>query len=106
MREKGYSSALIFGDMSVEEREEMLGRFRKLEANVLITTNLIARGIDIPELKLVIHFEVSTFTENGVTNGDPGYFLHRNGHIGRFGTHCIALTLYDCEEDETYLDQI
>lgn len=50
LKKKDFRPVLIFGDMSVEERDEMVDKFRKLEVNVVITTNLMARGIDVPEV--------------------------------------------------------
>ena len=53
-------STIIFGDMSVEERDEMIAKFRAGEVSVIITTNLLARGIDVPEIQIVINFDVPT----------------------------------------------
>lgn len=53
-------STTIFGDMSVEERDEMIAKFRAGEVSVIITTNLLARGIDVPEIQIVINFDVPT----------------------------------------------
>ncbi len=44
--------------MSREERDEMMEKFRNQEINFVITTNMLARGIDIPEIELVINFDV------------------------------------------------
>ena len=44
--------------MSYEERDEMMQKFRNCEVNVIITTNLLARGIDVPEVEIVINFDV------------------------------------------------
>jgi superfamily II DNA/RNA helicase len=46
------------GTMSYEERDEIVSKFRNLEIQVLITTNLLSRGIDIPEIKVVINFDI------------------------------------------------
>ena len=101
-------STIIFGDMSVEERDEMIAKFRAGEVSVIITTNLLARGIDVPEIQIVINFDVPTQrTGRGDERvGDAENYLHRIGRTGRFGTKGIAITIYDREEDETYLDQI
>lgn len=44
--------------MMPHERDEIMERFRKCEINVLITTNIIARGVDVPEAQLVINYDV------------------------------------------------
>ena len=59
LRDKGFKVHVIFGgEMSREEREKTIKSFRDLETHVLITTNVLSRGIDIPEIKLVINFDV------------------------------------------------
>jgi superfamily II DNA/RNA helicase len=65
MQRNGYKATIIFGDMSVEERDEMIGKFRSGEVHVIITTNMLARGIDVPEVEIVINFDVPTVTVKG-----------------------------------------
>ena len=52
--------------MSPEERDEYVEKFRTQEVNVVLTTNLLARGIDVPEIELVINFDVPKQKVNGV----------------------------------------
>ena len=106
MRKAGYKSTIIFGDMQPEERDEMIAKFRSGEVAVIITTNMLARGIDVPEVEIVINFDVPTMTVNNVRKGDPENYLHRIGRTGRFGTQGIAISIYDRDEDKEYLDQI
>ena len=106
MRREGFKSRIIFGDMSPEERDEMIEKFRAGEISVIITTNLLARGIDVPEIQIVINFDVPTQTIDHQTRkrvGDAENYLHRIGRTGRFGTKGIAISLYDRDEDRTYL---
>lgn len=72
-----------------------MDKFRKLDINVLITTNIIARGVDIPETELVINFDVPSVRENNKSVVDPATYLHRIGRAGRFGRKGIALTIWD-----------
>ena len=83
-------------------------RFRKLEIHVLITTNIIARGVDVPEAQLVINFDVPSQrgSDGKTTVADPENFLHRIGRTGRFGTNGVAVTIYDRDLDEKMLDDI
>lgn len=81
--------------MSPQERDETMDKFRKLDINVLITTNIIARGVDIPETELVINFDVPSVRENNKSVADPATYLHRIGRAGRFGRKGIALTIWD-----------
>lgn len=102
------SAVLMFGKMDPKERDEIMERFRKGEAKTIITTNMLARGIDVPEVELVINFDVPALVGRGgsVLGGDPESYLHRIGRAGRFGTPGIALTLLDREEDKDYFDEI
>lgn len=50
MMREGFKSRIIFGDMAPDERDEMIEKFRSGEISVIITTNLLARGIDVPEI--------------------------------------------------------
>ena len=107
MRKNGYKSTLIFGDMSKEERDEYVQKFRNGEVNVIITTNMLARGLDVPEVEIVINFDVPAEKDfSGEKRGAPETYLHRIGRAGRFGAKGIAITIYDRDEDKKYLDQI
>ena len=108
LRAADLKSYIMFSKMSHEERDSTMERFRNGEINVLISTNVIARGIDVPLAELVINYDVPTKHkgEKGPIEGDPETYLHRIGRTGRFGGKGIALTIYDRNEDEKYLDQI
>lgn len=100
LREKGYKSTIIFSRMSHQERDEFVEKFRKGEVNVVITTNLLARGLDVPEIQLVINFDIPKAKVRGKFVHDAESYLHRLGRAGRFGVQGIALTLFDNDEDE------
>lgn len=94
--------------MTPEERDEYVEKFRKQEINVVITTNLLARGIDVPEIQVVINFDVPIIVDRatGKWHPDAENYLHRIGRAGRFGVKGIALTLFDNERDEQLLNEI
>jgi len=106
LRKDGLSSYIMFSKMSAQERDDTMKKFREQEINVLITTNLIARGIDVPEADLVINYDVPTVRENGSFKGDLESYQHRVGRCGRFGQPGVAVTLWDRESDKECLDQI
>mmetsp|Transcript_24462 Transcript_24462/g.37931 ORF Transcript_24462/g.37931 Transcript_24462/m.37931 type:complete len:304 (-) Transcript_24462:216-1127(-) len=60
LRKNGLSSYIMFGRMTKEERDDTMQKFRDQQINVLITTNIIARGIDVPQVELVINYDVPT----------------------------------------------
>jgi ATP-dependent RNA helicase DDX19/DBP5 len=107
LRKNGYKATIMFGDMSNEERDEMMAKFRSGEVNVIVTTNLLARGIDVPEIEIVINFDVPfLIPSNGEKQGDAENYMHRIGRTGRFGTRGMAVSIYDRDEDKKHLDQI
>ena len=106
LKDRGYGVNIIFGDMTRDERDEYIQKFRDREISVVITTNMLARGLDIPEIQLVINFDVPTYRVGDRSVGDPETYLHRIGRAGRFDTKGIALTLYDRDEDADRLDEI
>lgn len=107
MRKAGFHSYIMFSKMSKEERDNTIQKFRNQEINVLITTNMIARGIDVPETQLVINYDVpATKGADGKSEPDAETYLHRIGRTGRFGVEGIALTIYDRDVDKAHLDSI
>uniref|UniRef100_A0A1A9WF90 RNA helicase n=1 Tax=Glossina brevipalpis TaxID=37001 RepID=A0A1A9WF90_9MUSC len=91
----GHAVALLSGDLSVDERLEMLDRFRMGLEMVLITTNVLSRGIDVEQVTLVVNFDLPMTTTGEV---DCETYLHRIGRAGRFGRNGIAINLIDCDK--------
>ena len=98
----------MFSKMTKEERDKTMSKFRKQEIHVLITTDLIARGIDVPQAQLVINFDVPQQFDKGSKkhSADPATYLHRIGRTGRFGRDGLALTIWDRPVDKEHLDSI
>ena len=68
--------------MDQEERKIIMAEFRSGSSRVLITTDLLARGIDVQQVSLVINFDIPTKREN---------YIHRIGRSGRFGRKGVAI---------------
>jgi superfamily II DNA/RNA helicase len=58
----------------------------------LIATNVLARGIDVPEVDLVISYDVPTVKKFGWIDPDYANFMHRTGRTGRYGTDGLSVT--------------
>ena len=80
----GESVVSIEGDMSQHKREDSMTKFRKSKADILVATDVAARGIDIPQVALVINYDIP--------NQDMVYF-HRIGRTARAGAKGRAITL-------------
>jgi len=82
----GCKCELIFGETPSNERDRRIQLFRDGTIQVLITTSMLARGLDVPDVKLVINFDVPwKKTDNGEKVGDGETYIHRIGRTGRFG---------------------
>lgn len=107
LKKKGYSVAMLIGGMDNALRDNAIDQFRKGQYNVLISTNVLARGIDVAEVDLVINFDIPYVYFHGFRDPDFATYIHRVGRTGRFGTDGLALTLYDQKEgDEVEADMM
>ena len=88
--ESGFKPLLLHGDMEQKERDQMLVRFTNHSSNLLIATDVAARGLDIENLAAVVNFDLSR---------DPEVYVHRIGRTGRAGKQGIALSLYTDKEE-------
>jgi len=81
---QGFPLSFIHGDMDVGERKRRMADFRTGNVRVLISTDLLARGIDVQQVSLVINYELPLNQEN---------YIHRIGRSGRFGRKGVAINL-------------
>lgn len=80
----GYLAEPIHGDLSQAERDRVMRRFRDGQIELLVATDVAARGLDIPEVTHVINYDVPV---------DPEAYVHRIGRTGRAGREGEAITL-------------
>lgn len=80
---------LISGDLTVEQRNEALLRFRDGLERVIVATNVMARGIDVERVTIVINYDLPTNPET--RDIDYETYLHRIGRTGRFGKEGLAI---------------
>jgi ATP-dependent RNA helicase DDX19/DBP5 len=103
MSRDGHAVALLSGDLTVEQRIAVLDRFRDGNEKVLITTNVLAREIDVEQVTFVVNFDLPVDMRR---NADCETYLHRIGRTGRFGKAGIAINLVDGPETMALLKQI
>jgi superfamily II DNA/RNA helicase len=84
MTEGGFTVSYIHADMDMNERKRRMEQFRSGNMRILISTDLLARGIDVQQVSLVINFELPVQREN---------YIHRIGRSGRFGRKGTAINL-------------
>ncbi|PRX90754.1 DEAD/DEAH box helicase [Allonocardiopsis opalescens] len=81
---RGYRAEALHGGMGQEQRERVMGRLRNGTAELLIATDVAARGLDIEQLTLVVNYNVPSAPES---------YVHRIGRVGRAGREGVAVTL-------------
>lgn len=87
---KGINHGCFSGDLEQIDRERALLKFRNGTNNILVATDLAARGIDIPEMDFIIHYELPA---------RPDEFIHRNGRTARMNSDGTAYILKSQHEE-------
>lgn len=91
----GITCAAIHGDRSQAQRERALKAFRSGECDVLVATDVLARGIDISDVRYVVNFDVPE---------DPVDYIHRIGRTGRAGEEGWSLTFVTVDDVDGFYD--
>ncbi|GHF48192.1 superfamily II DNA/RNA helicase [Deinococcus metalli] len=86
---RGLEAEALHGDLAQTQRERALGAFRSGRVGVLVATDVAARGLDIPEVDLVVQFHLPQ---------DPESYVHRSGRTGRAGRTGTAVIMYSDRE--------
>ncbi|CAI4036360.1 hypothetical protein SMKI_15G2020 [Saccharomyces mikatae IFO 1815] len=89
LKNEGHEVSILHGDLQTQERDRLIDDFREGRSKVLITTNVLARGIDIPTVSMVVNYDLPTLA-NG--KADPATYIHRIGRTGRFGRKGVAIS--------------
>ena len=98
----GFSALALHGDKDQRDRDDVLAQFSNHSCNVLVATDVAARGLDIPALPMVMNVEIAR---------EPSVHVHRIGRTGRMREQGLALTLCSPEERhiasriDTHLEQ-
>ncbi|MGZ4546827.1 MAG: DEAD/DEAH box helicase [Blastococcus sp.] len=86
---RGYRAEALHGGMSQEQRDRVMGRLRAGTADLLVATDVAARGLDIDQLTHVVNYDVPSA---------PEAYVHRIGRVGRAGREGVAITLAEPRE--------
>jgi len=95
MSQKDHTVSAIHGDMISENRQRIMKEFRSGSSRVLITTDLLARGIDVHAVSLVINYDLPNNREN---------YIHRIGRSGRYGKKGVAINFIAQEDVQKLRD--
>jgi ATP-dependent RNA helicase DBP3 len=91
LQRKGWKAAAVHGDISQEKRSAAVDSFKSGEMPLLVATDVAARGLDIPDVEVVINYSFPLTTED---------YVHRIGRTGRAGKTGIAHTLFVAQNDK------
>ncbi|CAR24489.1 ATP-dependent RNA helicase DBP5 [Lachancea thermotolerans] len=89
LKQAGHQVSILHGDLQASERDRLIDDFREGRSKVLITTNVLARGIDIPTVSMVVNYDLPTTFQG---KADPSTYIHRIGRTGRFGRTGVAIS--------------
>ncbi len=80
----GYNADAIHGDLSQGQRDEVMGKFRKRSLQILVATDVAARGLDVNDLTHIVNYNLPD---------DPEVYVHRSGRTGRAGKSGISIAI-------------
>jgi len=89
LEKNNFEITSIHGKMTTKEREDIVKEFRNGKTRILLTTDLLARGIDIPQVNLVINYDLPPNKET---------YIHRIGRCGRFDKKGVSITMVKMED--------
>ncbi|KAL4884248.1 P-loop containing nucleoside triphosphate hydrolase protein [Aspergillus karnatakaensis] len=106
---EGHTVASLTGGIEGSQRDQIIDQFRAGQAKVLITTNVLARGIDVSTVSMVINYDIPEIHQQrpGVERqADFQTYLHRIGRTGRFGRVGVSISFVSNREEWNMLNQI
>ncbi len=92
LKSHGYGAQALHGGLDQRQRDRVMALFRSEKADVLVATDVAARGLDIDHVSHVINYDIPTA---------PEVYVHRIGRTGRIGREGVAITLIDPREQRT-----
>jgi len=95
LKEWGYKVGILHGERMHHERKQSLLAFREGRCQILVATDIAARGLDISDLDVVINYDIPHVKHD---------FIHRVGRTGRAGKEGVAITLVSPDEIEQLYD--
>ncbi len=91
----GYNADALYGDLSQAQRDHVMGRFRNRQLQMLVATDVAARGIDVQDITHVINYDLPDELE---------VYIHRSGRTGRAGKNGISISILHSRENRKLRD--
>ena len=84
LQDRNFTVSCIHGDMPTNKRNDIMRNFRSGDSRILLSTDLLSRGIDVQQVSLVINYDLPTQFES---------YIHRIGRSGRYGRKGVSINL-------------
>jgi len=97
LNDENFPSICTYGRLDQDKRIDKYKQFKKFNARIMVTTNLLGRGVDFERVNLVINYDMAPSEDA---------YLHRVGRAGRFGTKGLAISFVTSPEDKEVLDKV
>lgn len=103
MAQEGHQVSVLTGNDTPTQRDAVMEEFRKGKSKVLVSTDVLSRGIDVPQINLVVNYDMPV-----EENGQPDFeaYVHRIGRTGRFGRSGVSINFIDSERAERMQNEI
>jgi len=108
MNRNGFPVSKLHGELTPGERDTAMREFREGNSKVLITTNVLARGVDVPSVAVVVNYDLPTerMGNTGRVAGDCATYVHRIGRCSRFGRKGMVVNFLQSRQDMEVMSQI
>jgi len=97
LNDENFPSICTYGRLDQEKRIDKFKQFKKFNARIMVTTNLLGRGVDFERVNLVINYDMAPSEDA---------YLHRVGRAGRFGTKGLAISFVSTADDKEVLEKV
>ena len=101
LQQSGHKTEILLGDMDIEDKKDIMKEFKQGKLRILITTNILSRGIDNRKVGLVVNLDLPILYKKDRSEPveiDEDTYFHRVGRTGRFGDYGLALNVVDSDE--------
>lgn len=96
LMEDGFDSSVLHGQLTDEQRDSVIAKYKSGEIKALVTTNVLSRGLDVPQLNVAVNYDIPR-----TMNREPDIetYIHRIGRTGRFNRTGVSITFVSGEKD-------
>lgn len=106
MIDTGFPVSTLHSDLENDQRDRVMEDFREGKSKVLVTTNALARGVDVPTVAVVVNYDLPVIRKGAKIEPDHATYVHRIGRTGRFGRQGTAISFIHTAQDADIMSKI